>query len=508
MANKDEYFENDEPISSEEMALNIKSITQRFLDSYTIKDSSQTDEEWLLQRFKEELPEKTEEEISTMSKEIISQVSVFDDNLADLNEYREAGGTNEEWVGNKLEEAAVGVSVTEFGEYLEEIDKVLAQNNQLLKDTVTKLDGTISQNNNLDGFIAEQLHVNSFNANAALENQTYRAKVLAPEAGQSYGKNSMDIVIRDGNNTIHQYQSKYGKDATSTVNYNKKGNYNNQRRLVPEGQGDAVKRKFPNKSVSEHIGGTGRVSTKSEALSKEKVKKIQNRIQEKGSRAIPKQKWSSFSNRQLAINIGKQAALAGMGAAAIGVGFHIIAKILEGEEIKGSEVVKTAIVTGADAGVKAATAGALKVGVAKGLVPILAKGTPIGVITNIACVAIENIKILFKLAKGVITPMQALDLMARTTVSTITGMVAAGKGMFIGAALGLAFGPVGVIIGGIIGGTVGYLAGSTVGDLIYSGVKTVVSIAKEVVSSIWDGIESMVEGIGNALNSFGDWLFS
>ena len=77
MANKDEYFENDEPISSEEMALNIKSITQRFLDSYTIKDSSQTDEEWLLQRFKEELPEKTEEEISTMSKEIISQVSVI-----------------------------------------------------------------------------------------------------------------------------------------------------------------------------------------------------------------------------------------------------------------------------------------------------------------------------------------------------------------------------------------------------------------------------------------------
>lgn len=53
--------------------------------------------------------------------------------------------------------------------------------------------------------------------------------------------------------------------------------------------------------------------------------------------------------------------------AAIGVGFDVAQKVWNGEEIKGEELVETAIVSGADFGVKAAAAGALKVAQKKAL---------------------------------------------------------------------------------------------------------------------------------------------
>ncbi len=49
-------------------------------------------------------------------------------------------------------------------------------------------------NPNLDGFIAEQELVNSFNNSAVLEGSKYRAEALTPDV---YGKNSFDIVIKD-----------------------------------------------------------------------------------------------------------------------------------------------------------------------------------------------------------------------------------------------------------------------------------------------------------------------
>jgi len=47
--------------------------------------------------------------------------------------------------------------------------------------------------------------------------------------------------------------------------------------------------------------------------------------------------------------------------------------------------------SGADFGIKAATAGALKVAVEKGVVTVIPKGTPAGTIANIAYIASEKI---------------------------------------------------------------------------------------------------------------------
>ncbi len=75
----------------------------------------------------------------------------------------------------------------------------------------------MNQQLNLDGFIAEQHHVDTFNLDAVAKGSEYSAEVLQPKPYQTYGKNSVDIVIKDGEGKIvRRYQAKYGADADAT----------------------------------------------------------------------------------------------------------------------------------------------------------------------------------------------------------------------------------------------------------------------------------------------------
>ena len=105
-----------------------------------------------------------------------------------------------------------------------------------LYKTITTQAGTISQNPRLDGFIAEQYHAQTFNMNAEATGSQYRAKVLEP-TGNGYAKNSVDIVIVDGDGkVVRRYQSKYCKDAKATEQAFEHRDYRGQQKLVPEGQ--------------------------------------------------------------------------------------------------------------------------------------------------------------------------------------------------------------------------------------------------------------------------------
>lgn len=155
------------------------------------------------------------------------------------------------------------------------------------------------------------------------------------------------------------------------------GNYNNQRLLVPAEQVEEVQKAFPNKTVSSTIGSG---DVKSTPLSKSDAKGIQKEAQSGNWNDL---NWNEYKTKDLAIGIGKQAGYAAMQGAAIGVGIDVATKVWNGEEIKGEEVVEQALISGADFGIKAATAGALKVGVEKGIIKVIPKGTPAGIIANI-----------------------------------------------------------------------------------------------------------------------------
>lgn len=488
---------------SEEEAKEVGKIIRRFTESYLQKEESVSDKVWLKNKFKEELPSLSDEEAEKLSEDTINTISEFDTNLKSINDSCDNGVSKESWFQKKVEEASIGMSINDYGNYLNSIDTAITNGNAQMIRTVSTQAGEISRCVNLDGFIAEQAHVNDFNMKAALEKSNFRAEVCVPEQGQKYGLNSFDTLIKDINTgkIAHQYQFKFGKDAKATINLLKDGNYNNQRFVVPAEQVEEVRKAFPGKSVEAFIGGTDKVNIKSQGLTKQQVKELQSDTQNKT--VIPTKEWNNYNTKELAINLGKNAGIVGLQSAAVTTGFNLATRVISGEEIEGSEVIETALYSGADAGIKAAAAGAIKVSSEKGIISIIPKGTPVGVIANIACVGIENAKILAKVATGELSMTEALDKMGRTTTSMAYGLGWGATGSVIGAAA-LAWIPIaGPIVGGLTGGMIGYMAGSKFGSTVYSGVKKVAEVAKSAVKATWNGIKSVGRSIGNGIKSIG-----
>ena len=142
---------------------------------------------------------------------------------------------------------------------------------------------------------------------------------------------------------VHQYQFKFGKNSKATIDLLKGGNYNNQRFVVPLEQVEDVKNAFPGKSVEAYMGGTDVVSIKSGTLTKEQAKKLQLDAREKN--VLPRNDWNSFNTKELALNIGKNAGLAGLNAAIITTGFDLVAKKVQGEQIDADTTIETALKT-------------------------------------------------------------------------------------------------------------------------------------------------------------------
>lgn len=442
-----------------------------------------------------------------MANESTESVKEFDKNLNSINEEVKKGKNKEQWLAEKIAEASAGMSVKVQGQYLQNVDDALSMANAQMLRTVTTNAGDVSQNINLDGYIAEQHHVNTFNANAKLSGSQYYAEVKVPGPGEVYGKNSFDIVIKDSlsskGNAVHQYQVKYGADAKSTIRLLKEQGqvtkYSNQQIVVPPEQLEEVKKAFPGKTIVSEIGGTDKVSVKSTSLTKQQAKELQLKVQNNGD--VPNIEWNHFKNKDLAMQIGKNASMAGMHASIMSAGFSLANKVVKGEGIDVEETVEVALKTGADAGVKNAVAGALKVGVEKNVIKFIPKGTPIGILANLACISVENIKIIGKYVRGEITFMETIEKMGRTSISMVYGIGWGATGAAVGS-LSLSFIPiVGPIIGGVVGGVLGYMGGSKLGEAVYTGVKSIAKGAVNACKSAWNGFKSMSSKIGSKIGS-------
>lgn len=104
-----------------------------------------------------------------------------------------------------------------------------------------------------------------------------------------------------------------------------------------------MKNAFSGKSVEAYMGGTDVVSIKSGTLTKEQAKKLQLDAREKN--VLPRNDWNSFNTKELALNIGKNAGLAGLNAAIITTGFDLVAKKVQGEQIDADTTIETALKT-------------------------------------------------------------------------------------------------------------------------------------------------------------------
>lgn len=463
----------------------------------SVNKSGVSNQVWLKDYFKSEMPEISEEEADELAKSSIESLERYEKAQDDYKKAKSNNVSRNAWLNNTILKGGEAFSAERFTQYLSEIDSTLARCNEDMINVVTTQAGTINQNPNLDGFIAEQELVNTFNANASLEHSNFRARVLQPEAGQTYGKNSVDIAVDDkfwGQKNIQRHQVKFGKDANATASMVNDKNYNNQRILVPKNQTDVVKSKLSRqKTVSDQIKTDDGVS--SDALSKRQAKSLQNRVQD--GKSLRKKDWSYYENKQLITNIGKQTMFAGVTGVALGASIQVVEDLLNGKDVKSDKVIETAFATGADSGAKAATTGALVVATRKGLLP-LAKNTSAASLGLAGAIIIENSKVLYKLGNGEITSLEAIDRMGES--STIG--VASHMGFLYGAEIGATLGSVVPGVGNIVGGIVGAIAGSFIGKAIYNGEKKLakfkIAIIKNISCTVYRGIKRIV----NLINPF------
>lgn len=489
----------------------IKNTVHDFVTDYTHKAEDVTDKQFLVKKFSS-YPAlwKDTSEMENTAAEIVDTVYSYERNKKELDAHIASGKRRESWLAKKIEQGAEAAGAAQAGLYAQRIDAAIENANSAMSRTIHNFYGSINQNPNLDGLIAEQHHASTFNIDAAVKEKNFHAEPL-----ESNGKNSVDVVVRDERgNIVRKYQSKYGKDAETTQEYFEKGDYRGQRKLVPEEQGDKIN------NANEKIEFTDYKSkhpesVESKPLSKEEAKARQEKAQKEGK--VDNYTWNDANKGAIARHIGGKAALSA--AFAVGLqGARIVGRRIwnwvTGEENQSveddvKEFAESAIKSGGSAGLTVATSGALTVAARSGWLGKLLMKTPAGHIAAAACVGIENVKTLYKFAKGELTGEEALDQAGRATCSVVGGFALGAEGSAIGASIGSVLGPVGTVIGGIAGGIIGGIAGSTVGEAVFSAGKKIVGGVvkgiKAVATGIWEGVKSFASSVWDGITSFFGW---
>ncbi len=481
---------------TEKEAVEVMDILKRFIKAYQDSGEEQETFEWLEKQLKEELSDKTEKEIYAIKEEIVESIQEYDADIKDLTMEAEKGKTKERWFADRIGNAAKGVAVNAYGNYLNYINSELEYINCQTERMIMSAPNHI----NLDGFIAERHHVDSFNAKAVLHNSPLRATSRWWIEGP---KGSHDIMIWNPNTyeVLEEYQVAYGKTPQITKNILRRDLMEGreyQTCLVPKGQVELVQEGIPEAKITDYIGGTDKVNISSSSLSVEDAREMQRKVQQENT--IPRTDWNIYNTRELALGLGKYAGQVGIMTAVVTTGFDLAGRVINGEEMDSDEIVETALKAGVDAGVKAAVGGALTVVSERRILSILPLGTLPRTLAQIACVGVENVKILWKTAKGELTMSEALEQMGRTSTAMTAGLYCAGIGTLEGAAI-FGFIPIiGPIIGGLVGGMIGYMAGNGIGEAIFNGAKKVAERGKEIVKKTYEGVKKFGNRIPSGIN--------
>ena len=480
-------------------------IVTRFVRSWRGKPKGQSDLDWLDAEFAS-YPEiwRDEAERRACGHDVVDGIEAFRKVSRRLDASLAAGGSRADFLRASIEAGCKAEGVQLVARYAGDIDRAVDEANRLMAQQtfVHRPDGTldtsrVSMAPTLNGNLAEGHHAATFNIDAAVKESPLHAEVPA-----SHARHSVDILVKDADGrTVGRYQSKYGADAKATQDqFGTK--YRGQRKLVPQGQAEDIP------------GATDRVESggvQSKPLSKQEAVEKQQEAQRTGKPA--KYDWSAADTGEVCRRIGRKAALAG----ALAVGFQgariagrRVFNALAGrrnrplsEDMR--EFAESAAKSGAAAAGMAAVSGGLMVAAKKGLLGAAAKSVKGNVIANVACAAVENLKVIAKVGRGEITGREALDLAGRANCSLVGSLAGASKGAAVGATVGAALGPIGSAVGGFIGGVAGGLAGSVVGEAVYAGAKTVCKAVGRAVSACAKTVGKVAGGIARALNPF-NWF--
>ena len=487
------------PNSVEDLATQLQPTLQKYITA-GVKHQKDDPKDWLPPLLQEDLPDASTSELSEWANEIVEGLNTTESCNDSLEEAASAGRSKESWFASFIKQTFSHATTYQSASYLTGLDEALKEANAALRDTITNLDGTISQNPCLDGFLAEEMHAQLFNLNAKASGSPYRAIALNPQGGV-YNKNSVDVVIVDKfGDIVKKYQSKYCQDANATVKAFEHGNYRGQQKLVPEDQLGEITAKGI--KATDHI--TAPDGTSSVPKSKTDMKTLQEEAQSGKWNDL---NWNEYAMKDLAKGIAKQTGIAALTGAAFSTGIDVVIKAVNKEEIHASDELLVALEGGVDFGIKAALAAALKVAVEKGIIKFIEKGTSTSVFSTIAFVAVENVKTCIKVGQGELSPIAGLEQMERTSISAVGGLVAMEHGAVAGAAIGgsLLGGP-GVAIGTVVGGTIGCMVGTGITDMLVRGQQSIrreaVKFVKKTVTNLAETAEDLVNRVRRKFVAF------
>ena len=204
-------------------------------------------------------------------------------------------------------------------------------------------------------------------------------------------------------------------------------------------------------------------------------------------RSVPDNNRNAPDIKEAAKEIAGETVKIGCMGAKIVTEAAVVEEIVSNKEIEPSRAAEAAVKGGADASVKAALAGALKVGAEKNIIKVIPMGTPAAAFAAGAAVAVENAQNLYQAATEKIPPSEAVEKMIDTTASTAVGIAASVKGAEIGAAIGTTLGPEGTAVSAVAGGLIGGIAGSAVGKVIVNADEKVINVVENVLKTVLEG---------------------
>ena len=536
-------------------------IIKKFLKSYAENEKSQDKKDlktWLIFELQNELPNKKVEDIEKIATELISGIEVYYQKKKEVEKYQSLGITNGDYIGNQIlekvaneiEEAEI-VDTKEVIEDMKEASNILSQYNEtmiyetaaikeaqlvanvlstksvnnyidtvnttidnanktMMKSVTTKA-GTINQNPNLDGFIFEEYHAGTFNIDAAVKQKSYYAEALKPEIGETYGKNSIDLIIEDSGKYVKKYSAKAYKNANETAKsfYDKITGYKykGQSKLVPTDQTNEIANSADKIKYN---------NVESKGITKSEIKDIQNDLQSENKKADIFNFKKDVSTISISKQIGKQAMLNGTMGLGIGMAANIGTKIIQGKEVEVEEIIEVGIKTGGSVGLSTAVAGGIRVAVEKEIIPAMSNST----IGAIAASSMDIIGTACKLGSGEISLGEAVKEVGTSISSAYSAIVSSSFGYTATiAAVGMVglgtLGTVGTVIGtgvALVAGAVCGTIGSKIGEEIANGVGTiaekVVDKAVEVVKEGIDKVKNIANGVINKVQSIGKKISS
>lgn len=548
-------------------------IIKKFLRGYAENEKSQDKKDlktWLVYELQSELPNKKAEDIEKIATELIKGIEVYYSKKKEVEKYQSVGISNGDFVGNEIlekvaneiEEAEIVdtkeiiedmkeasnilsayneamiyetaamkesqlvanvLSTTTVNNYVDSVNSAIDSANKTMMESVTTKAGTINQNPNLDGFIFEEHHAGTFNIDAAVKEKTYQAKALKPEVGETYGKNSVDLVIEDTERYVKKYTAKAYKNANETAKsfYDKiiGYKYRFQSKLVPI---DQVK------DIPNSVDKIKFDNVESKGITKSEIKDIQKDLQSGKKNGDVFNFKKDVNTISISKQIGKQAMVNGTMGIGIGMAANVGMNLIIGKEVEAEEVIEAGIKTGASMGMATAVAGGIRVAVEKKIIPtmfsrILTNNT----ISAIAAASMDIIGTAFKLGSGEISLGKAVKDVGKSVGAAYGAIVASGwgyaGGMAIAGMIGLGtIGAVGTILGvgvAVVAGAVCAVVGSKVAGAIANGLGTVaekivdgavgiVKAGKEIVKSVANGVWNGVKAVGSGIVSLGKSVIS